>query len=439
MAPTSADFEAQPALAEMPAQVTFKLSLRRDLRRWTPPVCLTYEAFVHGIQAAYELGPDCDLNLTYTDADGDQVTLASETDMQELYLQNLSVVRCTVTRKKSANKRALAQTQPSEPVKKQKKAARSAWLAKLEAKAASGNPKAQAKLDSLRQGDGIGNTSKECELLFSKLNVNADDPLHKVATADKPTAVEVVSGSPPTREQWKSQRVDKFLSKLNEILPRVAHRERPLVRIVNMLNNCANNVDADGKGLVVKALKRGGKRNPVVAEKLSFLATSGIAMAELPVELSPLAREILVEAVDMLSVEQLANASDGEQEAITPVGPWKAQRVDKFVAKLSEFLPRVEKRKPALMKICKMLNNCHDKLDEKSEPHVVEALVLAGGRDAAVAEKLRLLAADPHSPVKLAPGAKAILLKAQNEKASADAPAPLVETPASATDRKSVV
>jgi len=77
MAPTSADFEAQPALAEMPAQVTFKLSLRRDLRRWTPPVCLTYEAFVHGIQAAYELGPDCDLNLTYTDADGDQVRSAA--------------------------------------------------------------------------------------------------------------------------------------------------------------------------------------------------------------------------------------------------------------------------------------------------------------------------------------------------------------------------
>lgn len=79
-----------------------------------------------------------------------QVTLASETDVEELFRQALPVVRVTVC----APEWAAAQAEEAEARKAAKKEAkeaekRAAWRAKLEAKAANGDARAKAKLAAL--------------------------------------------------------------------------------------------------------------------------------------------------------------------------------------------------------------------------------------------------------------------------------------------------
>lgn len=55
----------------------FKLTFRKDTRRWTPPARLTYEALVESVRSAFELPVDRELRLTYTDVDDDQVRRVS--------------------------------------------------------------------------------------------------------------------------------------------------------------------------------------------------------------------------------------------------------------------------------------------------------------------------------------------------------------------------
>lgn len=80
----------------------FKLSLNGDLRRLTTSAAepaISFADLALKASALFGLSPE-GLSFTYTDVDGDVVTLASELDMHELHLQKLdSPIRLTIVQR----------------------------------------------------------------------------------------------------------------------------------------------------------------------------------------------------------------------------------------------------------------------------------------------------------------------------------------------------
>lgn len=97
--------------------ITVKAHLFEDLRRWVVQNP-TLEAIRADVRTRFELHPD-GFTLSYLDEDGDQITLGSEADLNELLVPGVTKVALTVRPRRGGHNDADEQPsrceQPSEP------------------------------------------------------------------------------------------------------------------------------------------------------------------------------------------------------------------------------------------------------------------------------------------------------------------------------------
>lgn len=433
-----------------PAATTFKLIHGDDIRRWTPPEPVDFQALRAKAAELFGL-PAEQSSLKFQDPDGDQVTLACESDLAELYMLNLSIVRVSVTVPSAAAKRAPAnQDEGDAPPKKLRNSdsedeplkwgprRMTKFLANLKVDLAAMSrdkrPSVAKVVNKLARADKHADDKGLAQVVACLSEAAADggpkrELLQLLATQPAEIGVEgdglapaqvlvmraLGAPAPPawapaalsdddseTEDgKWRPKKLDKYLARLEKWLAVVGEKPGSVNKVARMLANGSRKVaDADSAAKILACLQQGCEANPEAKAMLTKLATEPATLAS--PGLPTLARSLALRAVggeaEVVRLLQHAPPPEGSDDAMEGVeagGKWSPERVDKFLGRVTDELMAVSEESPASFQLVRMLTRGAHHADLEGKGRIVSSLQATAQAHPPAAALLTKLASSP--------------------------------------------